>query len=109
MKIAIPLRDNLVSDLDDVCDQLTLVDVDPVERRILGSCRSGPLPRAVDELADWLVTEGTDLVIARHFGSDALGSLDAHGIRALEVANADTPHALIRRYLALEIDEGEGH
>ena len=106
MKIAMPLANRLVSDLCEECQELTLVDVDFSEQLILGSHRNGRLPPSMDELAAWLESEGTVLVIARGASVEARHCLEARGIRCILVANADTPHALVRKYLAKELDGG---
>lgn len=105
MKIAIPLANHLVTDLTEDCYQLTLVDVDLSEQQILGSFRSEKLPPSMDELAVWLEAQDTALVIARGASADARNSLESHGIRCVLVANANTPHSLVRQYLARELDE----
>jgi predicted Fe-Mo cluster-binding NifX family protein len=104
MKIAIPIAHEQVADLADNCDQLALVDVELAEQQILGSCRSGPVPQVVEELVEWLESEGTDLVIARKASTVVRDSLDAHGIRWVLVPTAETPHGVVRSFLAREID-----
>jgi predicted Fe-Mo cluster-binding NifX family protein len=104
MKIAMPLADGRVAALADNCDRFTIVDVDLTENRILDSCRAEPDPEWLDRLAAWLAEQAVDLVIAVEVRPEMKTDLMESNIRIIAGAPNDSPHPVVKSYLAGDLD-----
>jgi predicted Fe-Mo cluster-binding NifX family protein len=100
MKIAIPLSEGRVAELSDDCDRFTIVAVDLTENRILDSCRAEPDAEWLGRLAAWLAEQAVDLVIAVEVRPEMKTRLMESSIRIIVGAPNDSPHSVIKAYLA---------
>jgi len=105
MKIAMPLAEGRVAELSDDCDRFTIVDVDLTEKRILDSRRAGPDTEWLGRLAAWLVEQAVDLVIAVEVSAGMRTDLMDNNIRVVAGARTDSPHSVIKAYLAGDLDQ----
>ena len=104
MKIAIPLSQGRVAELSDDCDRFTIVDVDLTENRILGSRRAEPEAELLGRLTTWFIEQAVDLVIAIEIEPELKTDLLASNIRIIAGAPNDSPHLVIKAYLAGGLD-----
>ncbi len=105
MKLAMPVaRGRLASSLE-VADSFDIVEVDLVARSASNAWRSDPAHRSGAELAEWLLGEGVDLVIAGDIGSWERGWLEERGLRVLAGAPREAPRELVRAYLEDELEK----
>jgi len=104
MKIAMPLAEGRVAELSDECERFTIVEVDLTENRILDSCRAEPDAEWLGRLALWLTEQAVDLVIAVEVRPEIKTDLMARNIRLIAGAPDDSPHSVIKSYLAGELD-----
>jgi predicted Fe-Mo cluster-binding NifX family protein len=104
MKIAMPLAEGRVAELSDECERFTIVDVDLTENRILDSCRAEPDAEWLGRLAAWLAEQAVDLVIAVEVGPEMKTDLMESNIRIIAGAPNDSPHSVIKSYLAGDFD-----
>ena len=105
MKIAMPLTEGRVAELSNDCDRFTIVDVDLTENRILDSCRATPDAEWLGRLATWLAEQAVDLVIAVEFRPEMKTDLMQSNIRIIAGAPNDSPHSVIKAYLAGDLDK----
>ena len=104
MKIAMPLAEGRVAELSDDCERFTIVDVDLTENRILDSCRAEPDAEWLGRLAAWLAEQTVDLVIAVEVRPGMKTDLMESNIRIIAGAPNDSPHSVIKSYLAGDLD-----
>jgi predicted Fe-Mo cluster-binding NifX family protein len=104
MKIAMPLAEGRVAELSDDCERFTIVDVDLTENRILDSCRAEPDAEWLGRLAAWLTEQTVDLVIAVEVRPGMKTDLMESNIRIIAGAPNDSPHSVIKSYLAGDLD-----
>jgi len=100
MKIAMPLAKGRVAELSENCDRFTIVHVDLTENRILDSRRGEPGAEWRGRLAAWLSEQSVDLVIAVEVEPKMKTDLSASNIRIIAGAPDDSPHSVIKSYLA---------
>jgi predicted Fe-Mo cluster-binding NifX family protein len=105
MKIAMPLAEGCVAKLSDDCERFTIVDVDLTENRILHSCRAEPNAEWLGRLAAWLAEQTVDLVIAVEVSAGMRPDLIDNSIRVIAGAPNDSPHSVIKAYLAGDLDQ----
>ena len=105
MKIAMPLAEGRVAKLSEDCDRFTIVDVDLTEKRILDSCRAGPDGEWLGRLAAWLAAQSVDLVIAVEVRPEMKTDLMESDIRIIAGASNDSPHVVVKAYLAGSLDQ----
>ena len=105
MKIAMPLAEGRVAGLSDDCERFTIVDVDLTENRILDSCRAEPDAEWLGRLAPWLAEQEVDLVIAVEVRPKMKTDLMERNIRITAGAPNDSPHSVIKAYLAGSLDQ----
>jgi predicted Fe-Mo cluster-binding NifX family protein len=105
MKIALPLSMGRVAELSDDCDRFTIVDVDLTENRILDSRRAGPDAELLGRLTAWLAEQAVDLVIAVGVRPEMKTRLVESNIRIIVGAPKDSPHSVIKGYLAGDLDQ----
>ncbi len=104
MKIAMPLAEGCVVELSDDCERFTIVDVDLTENRILDSCRAEPDAEWLGRLAAWLAEQAVDLVIAVEVSPEIKTNLMEGNIRIIAGAPNESPHSVIKSYLAGDLD-----
>ena len=104
MKIAIPLSKGRVATLSDDSDRFTIVDVDLTENRILDSRRKEVDTELPGRLTAWLTEQAVDLVIAVEIEPELKTDLLASNIRIIAGASNDSPHVVIKAYLAGGLD-----
>ncbi len=104
MKIAMPLAEGRVAELSDDCEHFTIVDVDLTENRILDSCRAEPDAEWLGRLAAWLAEQAVDLVIAVEVRPEMKTDLMESNIRIIAGAPNDSPHSVIKSYLAGDLE-----
>jgi predicted Fe-Mo cluster-binding NifX family protein len=104
MKIAIPLAEGHVAELSGYCDRFTIADVDLTENLILDSCRAVPDTEWLGRLGAWLVEQEVDLVITTEVGPEMKTNLMKSEIRVIAGAPTDSPHSVIKSYLAGDLD-----
>ena len=105
MKIAMPLAEGRVAKLSEDCDRFTIVDVDLTEKRILDSCRAGPDAEWLGRLAAWLAAQSVDLVIAVEVRPEMKTDLMESNIRIIAGAPNDSPHVVVKAYLAGSLEQ----
>jgi len=105
MKIAMPLTEGRVAELSNDCDRFTIVDVDLTENCILDSCRVTPDAEWLGRLAPWLAEQAVDLVIAAEVRPGMKTDLMQSNIRIISGAPNDSPHSVIKAYLAGDLDK----
>jgi predicted Fe-Mo cluster-binding NifX family protein len=104
MKIAIPLAEGHVAELSENGNRFTIVDVELAANLILDSCRAVPDRERLGRLGVWLVEQAVDLVIATEVRSEMKANLVESKIRIIAGAPADSPHSVIKSYLAGDLD-----
>ena len=104
MKIAMPLAEGRVAELSDDCERFTIVDVDLTENRILDSCRAEPDAEWLGRLAAWFAEQAVDLVIAVEVRPEMKPDLMESNIRIIAGAPNDSPHSVIKSYLAGDLE-----
>jgi predicted Fe-Mo cluster-binding NifX family protein len=104
MKIAIPLSKGRVAELSGDCDRFTIVDVDLTENRILDSRRAEPDAELLGRLTAWFTEQAVDLVIAVEIEPELRTDLLDSNIRIIAGAPNDSPHVVIKAYLAGGLD-----
>ena len=74
------------------------------ENRILDSRRKTPDPEWLGRLAFWLAEQTVDLVIAVEVSPEMKTALADRNIRMIAGAPNDSPHPVIKSYLAGDLD-----
>lgn len=105
MKIAMPLAKGRIAELSENCDRFTIVDVDLTESRVLASCRAEPEAAWLGRLVPWLTDKTVDLVIAVEVSAGMRPDLIDNSIRVIAGAPNDSPHSVIKAYLAGDLDQ----
>jgi len=100
MRIAIPMADGKLAMHFGHCERFALVDVDPIEKKILKR-EDIEAPRHEPGLfPKWLAERGANTIISGGMGQRARGLFAERGIQVVVGAPADTPEALVGNYLA---------
>jgi len=107
LKIAIPLANGKLSQHFGHCDRFALVDVDPVEKKILKREDIEAPPHEPGLLPKWLAEQGATMIIAGGMGQRAQGLFIERGIEVIVGAPADTPERLVGDYLAGTLQAGD--
>jgi Mrp family chromosome partitioning ATPase/predicted Fe-Mo cluster-binding NifX family protein len=107
MKIAIPLAEGKLSMHFGHCERFALVDVDPVEKKILKREDIAAPPHEPGLLPKWLADRGANLIIAGGMGQRAQALFAEQGIQVVVGAPSDTPERLVGDYLAGSLQSGE--
>jgi len=89
------------------CDRFALVDVDPVEKKILKREDIEAPPHEPGLLPKWLAEQGATMIIAGGMGQRAQGLFIERGIEVIVGAPADTPERLVGDYLAGTLQAGD--
>ena len=106
MKIAIPLAGGKLSMHFGHCELFALVDVDPVEKKILKREDVEPPPHEPGLLPKWLAERGANVIIAGGMGQRAQELFAGQGICVVVGAPADSPECLVGDYLAGTLQAG---
>ena len=100
MRIAIPMADGKLAMHFGHCQRFALVDVDPIEKKILKREDIEAPPHEPGLLPRWLAERGANTIISGGMGQRARGLFAERGIQVVVGAPADTPEALVGNYLA---------
>jgi predicted Fe-Mo cluster-binding NifX family protein len=106
MRIAIPIADGRLAQHFGHCQKFTLVDIDPVEKRITASTEVEAPEHQPGLLPPWLKERGVTLVIAAGMGSRAQSLFLENSIEVLTGAPAERPTTLIQQYLEGDLVNG---
>lgn len=99
MRIAIPMADGVLAQHFGHCEKFVLIDVDPSKKEITQSTEIAAPEHQPGLLPPWLKERGVTLVIAGGMGSRAHALFQEASIRVLTGAPAESPTALVRKYL----------
>jgi predicted Fe-Mo cluster-binding NifX family protein len=99
MKIALPLKDGLVSGHFGHPECFSLVSVDSASREILGEERITPPPHEPGLLPRWLAEQGANVVLAGGVGHRAVVLLETSGIEVLTGVPEMTAEEAVRLWL----------
>ncbi len=99
MKIAIPTADGLLCPHFGHCQNFTVVDVDPEEKKISGSETLTPPPHEPGVFPAWLAQMGCNLIIAGGMGGRAVQMFRQNGIQVVIGARAAKPDDVVMDYL----------
>ena len=106
IKIAIPLAEGKLCMHFGHCETFALVDVDLVQRKILGRNDLVPPPHEPGVLPRWLAEQGAELILAGGMGQRAQGIFAEQNIKVTVGVPAETPEVLIEHYLAGTLQAG---
>jgi len=106
MRIAVPVDDGRLSAHFGHCREFALIDVDPVDKVILGKETVSAPPHQPGLLPSWLAERRVSLVIAGGMGQRAKGLFAQNGIEVVTGAAADIPERLVHNYLAGTLEVG---
>jgi predicted Fe-Mo cluster-binding NifX family protein len=99
MRIAIPMADGVLAQHFGHCEKFALIDVDPAGKEITQSTEIAAPEHQPGLLPPWLKERGVVLVIAGGMGSHAYSLFQGASIEVLTGAPAESPTALVRKYL----------
>ncbi|MDD5474887.1 MAG: iron-sulfur cluster carrier protein MrpORP [Syntrophales bacterium] len=107
MRIAIPMAKGKLSMHFGHCEQFALIDVDPVEKKIIGREDVEAPPHQPGLLPPWLAERGANLIIAGGMGQRAQGLFTEQGIDVVVGAPPETPERLVGDYMAGTLRTGD--
>lgn len=99
MKIAIPMAEGRLCMHFGHCEQFALVDADGKTKKITGQTFLTPPPHEPGVLPKWLREQGANVILAGGMGSRAQALFAENGIKVVIGAPAETPEALVAKYL----------
>lgn len=106
MKIALPMAEGKLCMHFGHCAQFALVEVDDATKTIRGTTYLTPPPHEPGLLPRWLHEQGANVIIAGGMGQRAQGLFAGNGIAVVIGAEAESPEALVRAYLAGTLKTG---
>lgn len=106
IKIAIPLAEGKLCMHFGHCETFALVDVDLVQRKIIGRTDRVPPPHEPGVLPRWLAEQGAEQIFAGGMGQRAQGLFAEQNIQVTVGLAPETPEALIGLYLAGTLQAG---
>jgi Mrp family chromosome partitioning ATPase/predicted Fe-Mo cluster-binding NifX family protein len=106
MRIAIPIADGRLAMHFGHCERFALIDVDPVEKRIVTREEVAAPEHQPGLLPRWLAERNVKTVIAGGMGSRAMDLFAENGIEVVVGASADPPDKLVADYLAGTLKTG---
>jgi predicted Fe-Mo cluster-binding NifX family protein len=106
IKIAIPLAEGKLCMHFGHCETFALVDVDLVQRKIIGRTDLVPPPHEPGVLPRWLAEQGAGLILAGGMGQRAQDIFTEHNVRVMVGMPSETPEALVGQYLAGTLQAG---
>jgi len=107
IKIAIPLAEGKLCMHFGHCETFALVDVDLVQRKMLGRKDLVPPPHEPGVLPRWLAEQGAEQILAGGMGQRAQGLFAEQNIKVTVGLPAETPEMLIGHYLAGTLQAGQ--
>lgn len=107
MKIAIPLAEGKLALHFGHCESFAIVEVDPVNKKILGREDLNAPPHQPGLLPTWLSERGANLIIAGGMGQRAQDLFTHNGIQVLVGASPETPEKLAADYLEGTLTPGD--
>ncbi len=107
IKIAIPLAAGKLCLHFGHCERFALVDVDLVQRKILGRTDLVPPPHEPGVLPRWLAEQGAEQILAGGMGQRAQGLFAEQNIQVTVGLPAETPEALVGHFLEGTLQAGE--
>ncbi len=107
MRIAVPVKGDIISSHFGHCDYFSFFSVDTITKQIYSRQDISPPPHEPGVLPVWLKKQGADMVIASAMGMNARVLLEKQGIPVITGAQAFTPEILVELYLEenLEVEE----
>lgn len=99
IKIAIPLAEGKLCMHFGHCETFALVDVDLVQRKIVGRTDVVPPPHEPGVLPRWLAEQGAEKILAGGMGQRAQALFTEQNIDVTVGLPPETPEALIEHYL----------
>jgi predicted Fe-Mo cluster-binding NifX family protein len=99
MKIAIPVSYGQLSAHFGHCEQFALVEVDPSEKKIIGTEYAVPPPHEPGVLPRWLHEQGVDVIIAGGMGQRAQPLFGQNGIGVVVGARCQPAEETVADYL----------
>ena len=102
---AIPLANGKLCAHFGHCEQFALIET--TDGEIVRQFTLTPPPHEPGVLPRWLSEQGSDVIIAGGMGARAQGLFGENGIKVITGAPADTPEALVRRYLSGSLVTGQ--
>ena len=106
MRIAIPVSQGRLSAHFGHCETFALIDVDLEDKTILGQVDTAPPPHEPGVLPAWLADQGANLVLAGGMGGRAIQLFKQRGVKVEVGVPTLEPKALVRAWLAGELDAG---
>jgi predicted Fe-Mo cluster-binding NifX family protein len=106
MKIAVPTADGVLCPHFGHCKQFTIVEADPLTKRILSSEARVPPPHEPGAFPTWLSALGCDIIIAGGMGGRAESMFRQNGIRVVVGAPSKKPEEVVMALLNLELTPG---
>jgi len=106
IKIAIPLAEGKLCMHFGHCETFALVDVDLVQRKIIGRTDLVPPPHEPGVLPCWLAEQGAEQILAGGMGQRAQGLFAEQNIQVTVGLSPETPETLIGLYLAGTLQAG---
>jgi ATP-binding protein involved in chromosome partitioning len=105
--IAVPITGGRLCTHFGHCEWFALVEVDTVNRRVLGSRQLDPPVHQPGVLPRWLHEQGVNLVIAGGMGRRAQDIFAAQGIEVIVGAPVELPDRIVQTYLDGSLEPGE--
>jgi ATP-binding protein involved in chromosome partitioning len=106
MKIAIPVSYGQLSAHFGHCEQFALVEVDPSEKKIIGTEYAVPPPHEPGVLPRWLHEQGVDVIIAGGMGQRAQQLFAQNGIGVVVGARCQAAEEVVTNYLQGTLEAG---
>lgn len=107
MKIALPVTYGQLSAHFGHCEQFALVEVDPSEKKIIGTEYAVPPPHEPGALPRWLHEQGADVIIAGGMGQRAQQLFIQNGIKVVVGARCRPAQETVADYLDGTLEAGE--
>jgi len=107
MRIAIPLADGKLAMHFGHCEQFALIDIDPIEKKMVHRAEVAAPAHEPGLLPKWLAEQGASVIIAGGMGQRAQGLSTEQGITVILGAPSETPEHLVASYLAGTLKSGE--
>lgn len=107
IKIAIPLADGKLCMHFGHCATFALLDVDLVQRKIIGRTDLTPPPHEPGVLPRWLTEQGAGMILAGGMGQRAQSLFMEQNIQVMVGLPAESPETLVAHYLAGTLQAGQ--
>lgn len=107
MKIALPVAEGRLCMHFGHCEFFAMVEVDPVQKKIIKTEKVTPPPHAPGVIPPWVAQQGANLVIAGGMGGRAIQLFEQAGVKVLTGAPAQEPEKLVMAYLEGNLVTGD--